>query len=97
MWEVFNDELTVKALFRRRADLKRETFRLLSYIPYWAYERNKRLEILCRLQRWKEKLLRIQIRLGINNFDLLIKWKGERFYKSINILSFEDIPNLNFS
>ena len=41
MWVVFNDELTVKASYRRQANLQKEEIRLIRYILQWAYKRNK--------------------------------------------------------
>ena len=66
MWVTFNDELTMKALYKRNADLQRsdEKIGLIKFIPYWAYERNKQLQIFCRLEREKDKMQRTQIKLG---------------------------------
>ena len=53
----FNDELTVKALYKRNADLQRrdEKIRLLRYTPHWAYKRNKKLRYCA---DWKEKKIK---------------------------------------
>ena len=46
-------ENLVSYIFKRQAEIGRERFRLLKYIPPWCYDRNKELEILCRLEREK--------------------------------------------
>ena len=69
---------------------------LSDVLPHWIYEKNKQLEILCRLLRKNDKMLRTQIRLGRNYLELLVKMKGDRFYKQINLLTFGDLPEFNF-
>ena len=51
LWVSFPNENLVSSIFKRQAEIGRPNVRLLKYIPPWCYERNKELEILCRLER----------------------------------------------
>ena len=68
MWITLPDENLVTSIFRRQVEICRERIRLLKYIPPWCYERNKELEILCRLERernpslWTKVLLRLEVK-----------------------------------
>ena len=96
MWVFFNDELVVRSLYKRQADLERNNIRLIKYIPPWIYERNKQLEIYCRMERDKNLNLLTQIRLGKSDLKLFSKMKGERFYKPLPVEYFGKLPSLNF-
>ena len=96
LWVTFKDEFVVKALFRRLAELGNSNIRLLKYIPPWAYERNKELEILTRHARMRDPLLRTQIRLGTSDLILRVKRKGDIYYKEISNSTFGPLPSLNF-
>ena len=58
LWVTLKDESVVTDLYVRQVALKRNNVKLLKYIPSWAYERNKGLDINCRLARGKSPDLR---------------------------------------
>ena len=74
-----------------------ERIKLLKFIPPWSYERNKELEILCRLEREKDPSLRTKILLGHRDLKLCIKKKGEEFYKRVSVEYFGKLPGFNFT
>ena len=47
LWVEFTHEQVVQDLFRRQAHLHRNKVKLIKYVPHWAYQRNKALEINC--------------------------------------------------
>ena len=96
MWVKFQDEIIVKRLYWNQADFKNDRIKLLKYTPNWAYERNKQLEIRCRLARENDPELRTQVRLGNDDLVLLIKRKGEDRYKRVNVEYFGELPCLQF-
>ena len=58
LWLTLNDENLVSSIFKRQAAVKNDRIKLLKYIPHWCYDRNKELEILCRMEREKDEDLR---------------------------------------
>ena len=73
LWVTFLNENYVSSIFKRQANIGRPNVRLLKYIPPWCYERNKELEILCRLERERDSNLRTKILLGHRDLKLSIK------------------------
>ena len=51
LWVTFPSEHYVNTLFRFQAELGNPKIKLLKYTPPWCFERNRELEILCRMQR----------------------------------------------
>ena len=76
--------------------VKNERIKLLKYIPHWCYERNKELEILCRLEREKDRNLRTKVLLGKDDLILSIKRKGEKYYNRVSVEYFGEIPGFDF-
>ena len=74
-----------------------DRIKLLKYIPSWCYERNKELEILCRMEREKDPNLRTKVLLGHKDLKLSIKQKGDDFYKRVSIEYFGKLPDFNFT
>ena len=97
LWVTLPDENLVSSIFKRQAEIGRERIKLLKYIPPWSYERNKELEILCRLEREKDPSLRTKVLLGHRDFKLNIKKKGDEFYKRVSVEYFGKLPGFNFS
>ena len=87
----------MSSIFKRQAEIGRERIKLLKFIPPWSYERNKELEILCRLEREKDPSLRTKILLGHRDLELSIKKKGEEFYKRVSVEHFSKLPGFNFT
>ena len=87
----------VSSIFKRQADVKNDRIKLLKYIPSWCYERNKELEILCRLEREKDQNLRTKVLLGHRDLKLSIKKKGDDFYKRVSVEYFGKLPGFNFT
>ena len=85
LWLTLPDENLVSSIFKRQAEIGREKIKLLKYIPAWCYERNKELEILCRMEREKNPNLRTKVLLGHKDPKLSIKMKGENFYKRVSV------------
>ena len=85
LWLTFQDENLVSSIFKRQAEVKNDRIKLLKYIPHWCYERNKELEILCRLEREKDKDLRTKVFLGQRDLKLNIKKVGDEFYKRVSV------------
>ena len=54
LWVTLPDENLVSSIFKRQAEIGRESIKLLKFIPPWSYNRNKELEISCRLEREKD-------------------------------------------
>ena len=96
LWVSFTSESFVSSIFKRQAELARPDIRLLKYIPAWCYDRNKELEILCRLERDKDPDLRTKITLGHRDLKLNVKKKGDTFYKRVPIEHFGRLPGFNF-
>ena len=96
MWVTFQDESLVSSIFVRQAELRRESIRLLKYIPHWCYKRNKELEILCRMERERDPNLRTKVLLGHRDLKLNIKKKGDPQYKRVSVEYFGRLPNFNF-
>ena len=96
LWVSFPSESLVSSIFKRQAELGRPNIRLLKYIPPWCYDRNKELEILCRLEREKDPDLRTKIILGHRDLKLNVKKKGDTFYKRVPIEYFGRLPGFNF-
>ena len=97
LWVTMPDESLISSIFKRQAEIGRERIKLLKYIPPWSYERNKELEIQCRLQREKNPDLRTKILLGHRDLKLNIKLKGDNFYKRVNVEYFGRLPGFNFT
>ena len=95
LWVEFAHEQVVQDLFRRQAKLHRNKVKLIKYVPHWAYQRNKGLEINCRLARTSDPDLRTQIRLGHLDLELLVKLKGDKRWTTTNIDRFGPIPYLS--
>ena len=97
LWVTFQDENLVSSIFKRQADVKNDRIKLLKYIPSWCYERNKELEILCRMEREKDVNLRTKVLLGHRDLKLSIKKKGDVVYKRVSVEYFGKLPGFNFS
>ena len=97
LWLTLPEENLVSSIFTRQAEIRRERIKLLKYIPPWSYERNKELEILCRLEREKDPNLRTKILLGHRDLKLSIKQKGEEFYKRVSVEYYGKLPGFNFT
>ena len=97
LWVTFLDKNLVSSIFKIQAELEREKIRLLKYIPHWCYERNKELEIICKLEREKDPSLRTKILLGHRDLKLNIKKKGDLYYKRVLVDMFGRLPDFNFS
>ena len=97
LWVTMPDENLISSIFKRQAEIGRERIKLLKYIPPWSYERNKELEIQCRLEREKNPDLRTKILLGHRDLKLNIKLKGDNFYKRVNVEYFGRLPGFNFT
>ena len=96
LWVSFQDENLVSSIFKKQAEIKNDRIKLIKYIPLWCYERNKELEILCRLEREKDRNLRTKVLLGKDDLILSIKRKGDYFYKRVSVEYFGAIPGFNF-
>ena len=64
-------------------------------MPFWAYQRNKALEINCRVARTADPDLRTQIRLGHMDLELLIKMKGDKRWANVPLDRFGYVPPLS--
>ena len=87
----------MSSIFKRQAEVKNDRIKLIKYIPSWCYERNKELEILCRLEREKDRNLRTKVLLGKSDLILSIKRIGDDFYKRISVEFFGKLPGFNFT
>ena len=96
LWVSFPNKNLVSSIFKRQTEIGRPNVRLLKYIPPWCYDRNKELEILCRLEREKDPNLRTKILLGHRDLKLSVKKKGETFYKRVSVEHLGKIPGFNF-
>ena len=96
LWVSFQDENLVSSIFKKQAEIKNDRIKLIKFIPSWCYERNKELEILCRLEREKDRNLRTKVLLGKDDLILSIKRKGDNFYKRVSVEFFGEIPGFNF-
>ena len=96
LWVTFPNENFVSSIFKRQAFIGRPNVRLLKYIPQWCYDRNKELEIQCRLERERDPELRTKILLGHRDLILSIKRKGDMFYKRVPVELFGKLPGFNF-
>ena len=96
LWLSFQDEKLVSSIFKKQAEIKNGRIKLFKFIPSWCYERNRELEILCRMERDKDKDLRTKVLLGKDDLILGIKRKGENFYKWVSVEHFGVIPGFNF-
>ena len=96
LWVSFPNENLVSSIFKRQAEIGRPNVRLLKYIPPWCYDRNKELEILCRLEREKDPNLRTKVLLGHRDLKLSVKQKGDTFYKRVPVEYFGKLPGFNF-
>ena len=90
------DENLISSIFKRQAELGRERIRLLKYIPPWCYDRNKELEILCRLERDRNPELRTKVMLGHKDLQISIKKRGESSYRRVSVEYFGKLPGFNF-
>ena len=86
----------MSSIFKKQAEIKNDRIKLIKFIPSWCYERNKELEILCRLEREKDRNLRTKVLLGKDDLILSIKRKGDNFYKRVSVEYFGVIPGFNF-
>ena len=97
LWVTFPEENLVSSIFKRQAEVQSDRIKLLKYIPSWCYERNKELEILCRMEREKDQNLRTKVLLGHSDLKLSIKQKGDDFYKRVSVEYFGKLPGFNFT
>ena len=97
LWLTLPDENLISSIFKRQVEIGRERIKLLKYIPQWCYERNKELEILCRLEREKNPNLRTKVLLGHRDLKLSIKQKGDEFYKRVSVEYFGKLPGFNLT
>ena len=86
----------MSSIFKKQAEIKNDRIKLIKFIPSWCYERNRELEILCRLKREKDKDLRTKVLLGKDDLILGIKRRGDNFYKWVSVEHFGVIPGFNF-
>ena len=70
LWLKMDDENLVSSIFKRQASVKNDKIKLLKYIPHWCYDRNKELEIQCRMEREKDVDLRTKVLLGHRDLKL---------------------------
>ena len=84
------------SIFKKQAEIKNDNIKLLKFIPWWCYERNRQLETLCRIERDKDKDLRTKVLLGKDDLILGIKKKGENLYNWVSVEHFGAIPGFNF-
>lgn len=97
LWITLKSEREVREIFQRQARLRREKIKLITHIPHFCYERNRDLEINCRIARETNSELRTQIRLGKRDLVLMCKKKGDRFYSPQSDLEmFGEIAAFNF-
>ena len=97
LWLTLKDENLVSSIFKRQAVVKNDRIKLLKYIPHWCYDRNKELEILCRMEREKDKDLRTKVLIGHRDLKLCIKKKGDMYYKRVSVEYFGSLPGFNFT
>ena len=97
LWVSLDDEWKVKQLFMRMAKVQRENARVIKYMLFWACNRNRELEMQCKVARTINPKLRTQVRLGRRDLVLLVKEKDDKKWNEVNVDYFGHLPDFDFN
>ena len=75
----------VKNIFMKAAIKGNRKISVMQYYPRILWERKKSLEKRMAIERVKDKKLRYQIRLGVNDIELLTKGVDDEFYVKVDV------------
>ena len=90
------DKSDIKDLFKRKAECKRNEAVLRNFVPPQIFERFVGLNKICATRRKENQGLKMQVRFGSRDLEVLTKYKGsEEPFKTTSLQDFlgdDDIP-----
>ena len=69
---------------------------VMQYYPRMLWERKKSLEKRTANEQVKDKKLRYQIRLGVNDIELLTKRVDDEFYVKVDLETYGVLPDIDY-
>ena len=69
---------------------------VMQYYPRILWDRKKSLEKILAIERVKDKKLRYQIRLGMNDIELLTKGVDDAFYVKVDVETYGRLSDIDY-
>ena len=86
----------VKNIFMKAAIKANRKISVMQYYPRILWDRKKSLEKRMAIERVKDKKLRYQIRLGMNDIELLTKGVDDAFYVKVDVETYGGLSDIDY-
>ena len=87
----------VKNIFMKAAITGNRKISVMLYYPRILWERKKSLEKRMAVERVKDRKLRYQIRLGVNDIELFTKREDDKFYVKVDFEKYGVLPDIDYT
>ena len=87
----------VKNIFMKAAITGNRKISVMQYYPRILWERKKSLEKRMAVERVKDRKLRYQIRLGVNDIELLTKGVNDKFYVKVDVETYGQLSDIDYT
>ena len=87
----------VKNIFMKAAITANRKISVMQYYPRILWERKKSLEKRMSVERVKDRKLRYQIRLGVNDIELLTKGVNDKFYVKVDVETYGRLSDIDYT
>ena len=87
----------VKNIFMKAAIIANKQISVMQYYPRILWERKKSLEKRMSVERVKDTKLRYQIRLGVNDIELLTKGENDKFYVKVDVETYGRLDDIDYT
>ena len=86
----------VKNIFMKAAITANRKISVMQYYPRILWERKKSLEKRMSVERVKDRKLRYQIRLGVDDIELLTKAENDKFYVKVDVETYGGLSDIDY-
>ena len=86
----------VKNIFMKAAITANRKISVMQYYPRILWERKKSLEKRMSVERVKDRKLRYQIRLGVDDIELLTKAENDKFYVKVDVETYGGLVDIDY-
>ena len=87
----------VKNIFMKAAIIANKKISVMQYYPRILWERKKSFEKRMSVERVKDRKLRYQIRLGVNDIELLTKGENDKFYVKVDVETYGGLSDVDYT
>ena len=87
----------VKNIFMKAAIIANKQISVMQYYPRILWERKKSLDKRMSVERVKDTKLRYQIRLGVNDIELLTKQENDKFYVKVDVETYGRLEDIDYT